>query len=72
MEAGDGATSDGDEQEREQCAREYRAGAVDELGQRRHLQVGSDEDDADGQRQDGAYFEEGGEIIARREQQPNR
>ena len=72
MEAGDGATGDGDEQEREQAAGAYRPGAVDELGQRRHLQVGLDDDDADRQCQDGADLEEGGEVVARRQQQPHR
>ncbi len=38
----------------------------------RHLQIGHDEGDADGQRADGADLEEGGEIVARREQDPHR
>jgi hypothetical protein len=45
----DRAAGDGDEQEREQRTRPDRAGAVDELGHRRHLQVRRDDQDAERQ-----------------------
>nr|GEU28427.1 response regulator GacA, putative [Tanacetum cinerariifolium] len=71
MEAGHGAASDGDEQEREQGARPHRAGTVDELGHGRHFQVRRDDNDAHRQADDGADLEEGGQVIARRQQQPH-
>ncbi|MNF62837.1 hypothetical protein D3C84_445230 [compost metagenome] len=66
------ATGDGDEQEREQTALPYRAGAVDELGQGRHFQLGHGHQDADGQGDDGADFQEGGEIVTGCQDQPHR
>ncbi len=72
VEAGDGAAGDGDEQEGEQRPGEHRAGAVDEAADRRHLKVGHHEQDAERQPQDRADLEEGGEIVARRQQQPDR
>ena len=72
MPSGHRSAGDGDEQEREHAARPNRPGAVDEFGHRRHLQVGTHDDDADGEQRDGADLEEGREIIARREQQPHR
>ena len=60
MEAGDRAAGDGDEQEREQGAFPHRAGAVDELGDRRHFQLRVEDHDADRQPDDHADFQEGG------------
>ena len=72
MEAGDRAAGDGDKQEREQVAGPYRAGTIDKLGQRRHRQGRAHNQDANRQPHDGADFQEGGEIIARGQQQPDR
>jgi hypothetical protein len=66
-EAGHGAAGDGDEEEGEQAARPYRAGTVDEFGERRHLQVGRNHGDADGGTDDGADLEEGGEVRRRQQ-----
>ncbi|MNS64272.1 hypothetical protein D3C72_973930 [compost metagenome] len=71
MEARHGAASDGDEQEREQVARPHRAGAVHELGQRGHLQLGRHHHDADRQADDGADLQEGRQVVARGQQQPH-
>ena len=71
MEARHRAAGDGDEEEREQVARPDRAGTVDELGQRGHLQLGRDHDDADGQADDGADLQEGRQVVARGQQQPH-
>ncbi|MND47657.1 hypothetical protein D3C80_385550 [compost metagenome] len=72
VEAGHRAAGDGDEEEGEQGALPHRAGAVDELGQRRHLQLGGEDQDADGQTDDGADLEEGRQVVARRQDQPHR
>ncbi|MNQ40565.1 hypothetical protein D3C85_542230 [compost metagenome] len=72
VETGDRATGDGDEQEREQTALPNRTGAVDELGQGRHSQLGHGHQDADGQGDDGADFQEGGEIVTGCQDQPHR
>ena len=72
MEAGYRAAGDGDEQEGKQAARPDRTGAIDELRERRHLQLRRNEDDADRQTDNGADLQEGGQIIARRQQQPDR
>ncbi|MCY1402099.1 hypothetical protein D9M71_172310 [compost metagenome] len=72
VEAGHGATGNGDEQEREQAALPHRAGAVGELGQRRHFQLRRDDHDADGQGNDGADLQEGRQVVTRRQQQPYR
>ena len=71
VEARHRAAGDGDEEEREQVARPDRAGTVDELGQRGHLQLGRDHDDADGQADDGADLQEGRQVVARGQQQPH-
>lgn len=72
VEAGDRTAGDGDEQEREQRAFPHRAGAVDELGHRRHFQLGIEDHDADRQPDDHADFQEGGQVVARRQDQPHR
>ena len=70
--AGHRAAGDGDEQEREQAAGPDRSAAVDEAGDRRHLQIGPHDHDAERQQQDRADLEEGGQVVARRQQQPDR
>ena len=72
VEARHGAAGDGDEQEGEQGAGEDRAGAVDEGGDGRHLQVRTHDQYADGQGDDGPDLQEGRQIVARRQQQPDR
>ncbi len=72
VEARHRAAGDGDEEEREQAARPHRAVALRELRDGRHLQRGRHHHDADGQRHDGADLQEGGEVVARCEQQPHR
>ncbi|MNQ82962.1 hypothetical protein D3C85_980310 [compost metagenome] len=72
VEAGDGAAGDGDEQEGEQGALPHRPGAVDELGQRRHLQLRHGDQDTDGQGDDGADLEEGRQVVTRCQDQPHR
>ena len=72
MEAGYRAAGDGNEQEGKQAARPDRAGAIHELRERRHLEFRRNEDDADRQTDNGADLQEGGQIVARRQQQPDR
>ena len=72
MEARDGAAGDRDEQEGEEVAGPGRSGSVDEAGQRRHLHRRCDDRDADRQRRDRADLQEGRQIVAGREQQPDR
>ncbi|MNW95743.1 hypothetical protein D3C86_251650 [compost metagenome] len=64
--------SDGDEQEREQTALPHRASAIDELGQRRHFQLGHGHQNTDRQGDDGADFQERRQVVARCQNQPNR
>ena len=72
MEARYRAAGDGNEQEGKQASRPDRAGSVHELSEGRHPEFGRDEDDADGQADDGADLEEGGQIVARHQEQPDR
>ena len=72
MEARYRTAGNGDEQEREQAAFPDRAGAVGELGQRGHFQLGHGDQDADGQRNDSADLEEGRQIVTRCQYQPYR
>ena len=72
MEAGNRAAGDGDKQEREQAAAPYRAGAIDKFGQRRHRQRRAHNQNTNRQTDNGADFQEGGEVVARRQQQPDR
>ena len=53
-------------------AREDRTGAVDETRERRQLQIGPDEENADREQQHHAELHERAQIVARREQQPHR
>ncbi len=72
MEAGDGAAGDGHEQEGKQLAFDDGAAAVNELRERRELNVGMNDEDADDQQNDGAQLHVGGKIVARFEQEPDR
>ena len=72
MPAGHRTAGDGDEQEREQAAGPDRPAAVHEAGNRGHLQIGTHDDDGDREHQDGADLQEGGQVVARCQQQPDR
>ncbi len=71
MEAAHRAAGDGDEAEGEDGPGEDRAGAVNEAGQRRHLDGRADEKDARGKRQDDADFDESTQVVARGQQKPH-
>ncbi len=71
VEAADGAAGDGDEAEGEDIAGEDGAGAVDEPGERGHLELGLDEEDADAEEDDDAEFDEGAEVVAGGEEEPD-
>ena len=62
----------GDEQEREQAAFPDRAGAIGELGQRGHFQLGHGDQNADCQGNDGADFQEGRQVVTGCQYQPHR
>ena len=72
MEAGDCATGNRNKQEREHRAGEYRAGTVDEFGDCRHFHFWHGENDTHRQTDNHADFQEGREVVARRQQQPHR
>ena len=72
MKTADGAARDGDETEREKFPGKHGAVAVHEARQRRHLQGRAHEDHADGQRGDRTQLDERAQVIARRQQQPDR
>ncbi|KAF5304610.1 hypothetical protein FQA39_LY18998 [Lamprigera yunnana] len=66
------AAGDGDEQEGEHAALPDRARAIHKLRERRHLELRRHKQNAQRQADDGADLEEGGQVIARRQQQPHR
>ena len=68
MEAGERAAGDGNKDEGNDRAADNGAAAFNKLSERRHVEVRHDKDDADGQRQNGAHFQEGGEIVSRQQQ----
>ena len=72
MEAGDRAAGDSDKQEREQRAFPQRTGTVNVLGHRRHFQVRVEDNDTQRQADDHANFQEGRQVVARRQNQPYR
>ncbi|VVP49882.1 hypothetical protein PS874_05173 [Pseudomonas fluorescens] len=72
METRDRAAGNGDEQEREQTALPHRPGAVDELGQGRHFQLGHGDQDADRQGDDSTDLEEGRQVVTGCQNQPHR
>ena len=72
MEAGDRAAGDSDKQEREQRAFPQRTGTVNVLGYRRHFQVRVEDNNAQRQADDNANFQEGRQVVARRQNQPDR
>ena len=72
MKSGDRAAGDRDEDEWKHLAGEDRAGAVDELRDRRHLDVGIQDHDPMASATIVPIFMNVRQIIARREQQPDR
>ena len=72
MKAGNRPAGDGDEDKGKQLAAEDRPGAINEAGHRRHLDFRMQDDDGHRQRGDGAQLHESGQIIAWRQQQPDR
>ncbi len=72
MEAGDRAAGNSDKQEREQRAFPQRTGTVNVLGHRRHFQVRVKDHDTQRQANDYADFQEGRQVVARRQNQPYR
>ena len=72
MHARKGAAGNGDEQEREELAGEYRArGGQSEFGDRGHLHDWANEHNAEGEYADSADLHEGGQVVARSEQYPD-
>ncbi len=72
METGDRAAGDGNKQEREQVARPDRPGTINKFGQRWHSQRRTHDQNPDRQTDNRTNFQEGREVITRREQQPDR
>ena len=72
VKARDRAAGERDEQERKQLAAEDRARAVDEPGEGGHPDVRLQDADRDREQEDDAELDEGGEVVTRREQQPDR
>ena len=72
MKSADGAAGDGDKGEREHAAGKNGPAAVYEAAQRRHMQCGAHRQNACRQRCDGSQLYERAQIIARRQQHPNR
>ena len=72
MKAADRAAGDGDEREGKNISGEHRAGAVDEAGQRRHVQHGPQRDDSQCQQSNGSQLHERAQVVAGRQQQPDR
>ncbi len=68
METGDRAAGDGNKQEREQVARPNRTGTINKFGQRRHSQRRTHNQNPDRQTDNRTTFQEGREVITRREQ----
>ena len=71
VEARERAAGDRDEDERNDGTAHDRAAAVDEVREGRHLEVRHHEGDADGEGADRADLEEGGEVVARQQQEPH-
>ena len=71
MEARERAAGDRDEDERNDGTAHDRAAAVDEVREGRHLEVRHHEGDANGEGADRADLEEGGEVVARQQQEPH-
>jgi hypothetical protein len=68
----DGAARNGDEHKRKHVAAEDRPGTVDELCERRHFDFRVQDHDRDRERDDRADLHERRQIVAWREQQPDR
>ena len=72
MKSADGAAGDGDEGERKNISREHRAGAVNEASERRHVQGGTEGNDAEREQRDRPQLHKRAQVVARSEQQPDR
>ncbi len=72
MKPGDGTTGNGDEQVREKSPGDDRPASSDKTCKSRHFQSWRNNDDPDGQHGDHPEFHDGAEVIAGRQQQPNR
>src|SRR5258708_25214590 len=72
MESADRAARNGNEAKGENLSGEDRAGAVDKARERRHQDLGPDEEDARGQSKNGAGLDKRTEVVARLKQQPDR
>ena len=72
MKTGNRAARDRDADKRKNRSGENKSTAVDELGERRHLHDRMNQNHRDRERGDGAEFQKRAEIIARREQHPDR
>ena len=73
MESRERAAGDGDEEEREQGAREDGpVVAAGEFAEGRDGDFRADHDDGQGQHHDDADLHEGGEVVTRRQEQPDR
>ena len=72
VEAGYGTAGNRDEQEGEQVATPGRAGTVDETGHGRHAHFGGNEQHTQRQAGNRADLQEGGQVVTRGQQQPDR
>ena len=72
VESGDSATGNRYKTEWKQLARKYRTGAVDEPADGREFQRGQNQKNPQRQGEDGAQLHERAQVIARRQQQPDR
>ena len=72
MESGQGAAGDGNKDKGKDRPGDDGTAAADKLGDRFHEEVGPDKEDPQGQGDDGADLEVGGEIIPGAEEQPDR
>src|SRR5260370_15847026 len=72
MESADRAARNGNEAKGKNLSGKDRAGAIDEARERRHQDLWPDKQDARGQSKNGAGLDERTEVVARREQQPDR
>ena len=72
MEARNRPAGNGNKQEWEQVARPHRTGTVNEFGQRRHGQRWTHDQNAHRQADNGTNLQEGRQVVARRQQQPDR
>src|SRR5205823_7635862 len=72
VEGADCATGHGNEGEWEDASGKYRSAAVNEAGERRHLQCRTNQNNSQDQDRDGPQLHKGAEIVTRGQQQPYR